>query len=353
LKKSGTTWAADLPLTIGLSNNVSFYVDGQLTTYNGPLWEYNPVEVVARPAPPIINSSIDPVEQQVFQEEEVDVNLFRKYLQANNLSLVVSHNVTRRDRADKQQPYNLRIAGTTNVTIGNSGQIYDISHMQFIQADQRRGYTGGSSTPVPGRRALATPLHDPAADIVIDPGAPADGSVKLASDGSLAALLPARRAISHQLLGTNGQSIVKERYWITYQPGEIRTCKVCHGINTADQAGNPPPENKPEALRELLRYWKSENIPQVGIRNESGTNYLALTFKRRPAVMNLTYNVEISADLNTWITGNQYKGATILDGTNTIEVSRSGSPTETITVRDLEPLEENKTRFIRVRILPD
>src|SRR4051812_86392 len=66
LKKSGTTWVADQPLTSGLSNNVSFYVDGQLTTYNGPLWEYNPVEVVARPAPPIINSSIDPVEQQVF-----------------------------------------------------------------------------------------------------------------------------------------------------------------------------------------------------------------------------------------------------------------------------------------------
>ena len=36
------------------------------------------------------------------------------------------------------------------------------------------------------------------------------------------------------------------------QAGEVRVCASCHGINTADQAGNPPPSNEPQALRKLL-----------------------------------------------------------------------------------------------------
>src|SRR5205823_12341096 len=121
----------------------------------------------------------------------------------------------------------------------------------------------------------------PAADNLPDSAGP-PGSLKLGDDGSFAALLPARRAITHQLLGTNNDSIVKERYWITYQPGEIRTCKNCHGINTKDQAGNDAPMNKPQALRDLLQYWKTQNIPVLSIQTNGNTNYLALTFKRRP-----------------------------------------------------------------------
>jgi hypothetical protein len=51
---------------------------------------------------------------------------------------------------------------------------------------------------------------------------------------------------------------VRERYWLTYQPGEIRTCAVCHGLNVADQAGRSVPTNAPAALRDLLRHWKSQ-----------------------------------------------------------------------------------------------
>src|SRR5207249_1571638 len=193
----------------------------------------------------------------------------------------------------------LRIAGTTNVTWGptnvaalgtNSPKLYDLAYIQFLQADQRRAYTGGGANVQPGRRVLATPLHEPGADNVPNP-AGALGSLKLADDGSFAALVPARRAMTHQLLGTNSESVVKERYWITYQPGEIRTCKNCHGINTKDQAGNAPPNNKPEALRELLRYWRQQNTASVTVTNDSGTNYLALIFTRRPAITNITQTV--------------------------------------------------------------
>jgi hypothetical protein len=355
LRRSGGYWLADQPLTPGLSNTVSYYAAGQLVTYAGPLWELDPVEVAPRPVPVAPSNAVNITEQQVFDEEGVDVGLFQQFLRVNNLALLVSHDVTRRDRADKQQPYNLRIAGTATQTLGTNaaaslGPTYDLSHIQFLQADQRRGYTGGGTIIQPGRRVLATPLHEPAADNVADPAGPA-GSVKLADDGSFAALVPARRAMTHQLMDPNGGSVVKERYWITYQPGEIRTCKNCHGINTADQAGNPPPNNKPEALRELLRYWKQQNTASVSVTNVSGTNYLALTFTRRPAVTSITQTVDVSSGLTEWIAGSQYSGTNAVSNTAvTTELQRSGAPAESVTVRDNVPLEAAPRRFMRVRV---
>ena len=80
------------------------------------------------------------------------------------------------------------------------------------------------------------------------------GATRLGLDGSQATFLPARRAMTHQTVNTNGQEAVRERYWLTYQPGEIRTCAVCHGLNEADQRNQPLPTNSPAALRSLLRY---------------------------------------------------------------------------------------------------
>jgi mono/diheme cytochrome c family protein len=37
----------------------------------------------------------------------------------------------------------------------------------------------------------------------------------------------------------------------------MRSCASCHGTNTANQAGLAAPGNKPQALRELLKYWKT------------------------------------------------------------------------------------------------
>jgi len=365
LKQSGALWFADQPLTPGLSNNatgagVVQYVNGQLVTNTGALWEYEPVEVRSRSLPPVLANSVNGTEQQVFGEEGVDLALFQKYLRVNNLALIVSHNVTRRDRADRQQPFNLRIAGTTNVAWGptnvavlgaNPPKLYDIAHIQFLQADQRRAYTGGGTNPMPGRRVLATALHEPAADNVPDPSS-VTGSVRLADDGSFAALVPARRAVTHQLLGTNNESVVKERYWLTYQPGEIRTCKNCHGINTADQTGaNGPPENKPQALRDLLQYWKAQNTPIVGVQTDANTNYLAVTFKRRSGVSNVTHTVELSDDLGSWLPTSSYAATGNIPNTSfTTEASRTGTPTETITVRENTPLGSYPQRFMRVRV---
>jgi hypothetical protein len=60
--------------------------------------------------------------------------------------------------------------------------------------------------------------------------------------------------------------VVKERYWLSFQAGEVRVCTSCHGINTADQAGHPVPTNKPEAFRQLLRFWKASTQPNGTIQ---------------------------------------------------------------------------------------
>ena len=177
-------------------------------------------------------------------------------MQANNLALVVSRDVTSRDDADRQQPFNLRIEGTSTQTIGASGQIYDISFLQFFQGDQIRGLTGGDNTPNPGRRVLAQIMHDSSALNANPPPTGPAGSVILGTDGSMAAFVPANRAMTWQLTDSAGNPIVRERYWLTFQPGEVRVCAACHGLNETDQANGSIPQNPPQALLTLLQYWQ-------------------------------------------------------------------------------------------------
>jgi len=98
------------------------------------------------------------------------------------------------------------------------------------------------------------------------------GGTELMSDGSQATFIPASRAVTWQLTGTNNNdSVVKERYWISFRPGEIRTCANCHGINTVDQLGRPTPTNAPLALRQLLRFWKTNSVNAYTLTVSNGT----------------------------------------------------------------------------------
>jgi hypothetical protein len=208
--------------------------------------------------------------------------------------------VTTRDHADREQPFNLRIAGTTTQTVAtnNSGQIYDIRYLQFMQADQLRGLTFGTTNPVPGRRVLAKPLHDVAAlgfNLPTTNG-PA-GAVRLGDDGSQAVFLPARHAMTHQLTDAAGNPVVRERYWLTYQPGEIRTCTSCHGINNSDQAGHAAPTNKPQALRDLLRFWKTQTGYSKILSAGQSNAVFQLLVSGAP---NRTNILEATTDWNTW-----------------------------------------------------
>jgi hypothetical protein len=241
-------------LTPGIQGSVSYFDPDVLVTWSGEMWELNPVEVRARPVPARRTTPLDEPEAKIFREENVDQAAFRADLRARNLAVIVSRNVTSRDAADKQQPYNLRVTGTTTQKVAGSSKLFDIAHLQLFQADQVRGL-GGTASPREGRRVLARVMHDPAVKNAPTPG-PA-GSVQIAADGSMAALVPARRAMSWQLTDSAGTPVVRERYWLTFQPGEVRVCAACHGVNSHDQLGAPAPTNSPEALRALLRAWKA------------------------------------------------------------------------------------------------
>lgn len=256
-------YSNDVTLTpgAGIPITTSYYVGTTLVTYNGPAWELDPVEVVSRavpaaPAAPVIH----PVTAAQFAAAGVHIPTFKNYLAANNAALSVSFDVTKRDRHDKQQPYNLRVSWSGHQTTGTgtTAGLYDIAWLRFFQADLRRGYALNTATPIPGRRVVATPLHDTMSQNVQTAGAPA-GAVRIGDDGSVAAVLPAGKAMTWDLLANDAAktSQVKERFWITFQRGEIRTCANCHGINTADQAGAATPTNPPAALADLLAFWRS------------------------------------------------------------------------------------------------
>ena len=259
LTLSGSWYVAGATLTPGISKSVTWYDPDVLVSYSGPLWELDPVEVRARTKPSHTAPPLSASVQQVFTQQNVSVSSLQASLRQQGLALIVSNNVTTRDRNDQQQPFNLRVAGTSTQTLGAGGKIYDISHLQIFQADQIRGL-GGTVDPSAGRRVIAQYMHDPAVNNPTATGSPA-ASVSIGSDGSVAAFVPARRALSWQLLDPSGTPVVRERYWVTLQPGEIRVCTSCHGINTRDQANQVPPTNQPEALRQLLTFWK--DMPAV------------------------------------------------------------------------------------------
>src|SRR5882724_5559119 len=273
LKQSGSVFVPDKILTPGFTNTFSYYVGSNLVTGSGALWELDPVEVAPRPIPSKRVASVQTIEGQVFTEEGVDLPTFQNYLRTNNLALVVSRNTTARDHADRQQPFNLRVGWPGGVqTLGTNGTIYTIGFLQLMQADLLRGFKPDGVTPAPGRRVLSQPLHDAITQNPPPTNIAPAGAVQLATDGSFAVIVPARRALSWQLTDTNAAPIVRERYWITFQPGEVRTCANCHGINQHDQTGiQGPPTNEPLALRTLLRFWLVSN--PVGTAQFSAPNY--------------------------------------------------------------------------------
>ncbi len=248
---SSGRYVAGASLTGGINKSLSYWSPDTKVNFSGLLWELEAVEVVARTRPTRAAVAMEAPERSVFTEEAVDEAALRAWLKTNDLAMIVVRNQTSRDRGDVQQPFNLQVPGGVKTVSPRGGKVYDISHFQIMQADQVRGYSIYD-----GRRAIAQPMHEPKAKNLANPNGPA-GSVKIAADGSTAAFVPARRALAWQTTDAGGNAVVRERVWVTFQPGEVRVCASCHGVNTKDQAGAPPPVNKPEALRELLRSWKS------------------------------------------------------------------------------------------------
>ena len=260
LKLSGSVYVPDQLLTTGITKSISYYDPDTLCSFSGTLWEIDPVEVRSRTIPTKRVSTLPSPEKQVFAEEGVDETAFRNDMKQKGIALIVSRNVTHRDKSDHQQPFYLKVHNSTTQSANTSGKVYDIAHLQMYQADHIRGFHFGNVNPVPGRRILPQYMHDSAVNYNPPTSGEQSYTVKIASDGSYAAYVPTRRAITWALTDSNFKPIVRERYWITTQPGEIRVCASCHGTNDdALTVADPAPQNKPEALRQVLQYWKSSH----------------------------------------------------------------------------------------------
>lgn len=348
LRQENGYWRADKLLTPGFTANVSWWQPDFAQSFAGEMWELDPVEVRPRPRPARRHETLPAPERQIFAEEGVNPGMFREYLRQRDLALVVSRDVTGRDKGDLQQPFNLRVPGGVQ-TVSKPGKIYDIQYMQFFQADLLRGIglRNANSAPRAGRRVLAQEMHDPLTDNAptANPSAPA-GSVRIASDGSVAAMVPARRAMTWQTTSPNGEAVVRERYWLTFQPGEIRTCANCHGVNRESQASLPPSTNPPEALRELLRHWKTNNQTTVGVATIGEAKFPTVTFKRQTAASSLKHKVEYSTDFETWLPASEYTGQGAEHKGPLLEFGRAAGAIETITLRDTAP--DGFRRFYRV-----
>lgn len=243
-------YSAGASLTGGIRKSVSWWDPDTLRTHDGLLWELEAVEVVPRTPPARRSAVLESPEAAVLAEMQVDEAALRAWMRSRDLALIVTRDQTSRDRADRSQPFNLQVPGGRRTVAAGGGRTYDISHFQIFQADQVRAYR------FRGRRPIAQPMHEPAATNPANPGGP-PGSVRIAADGSTAAFVPARRALAWQTTDAQGQAVVRERLWVSFQPGEVRVCASCHGLNRRNQAGQPTPSQPPQALRELLAYWKT------------------------------------------------------------------------------------------------
>lgn len=219
--------------------------------YLGPLNEVDAVELRSRPRPAPKLMAANPIEKSVLEEEGVNEEELKEWMLENKLALVVSRNVTMRDRSDVSQPFNLRIPGGVK-NIPAPGKVYDINRLQFFQGELTRSYLKQS-----GRRVYSRPIRNTYNHPEIEKFFLGNGNVELAPDGSMAAFVPAGRALSWQLIDPDGKAVVRERVWVSFAPGEIRTCTSCHGINSSTHNNLPDPTNKPEALRNLIKSWKN------------------------------------------------------------------------------------------------
>jgi hypothetical protein len=245
LGADGDSLRAQTKLTEGIEKRVSWWDPDYRFTWDGPLWELDPVEVVSRPAPQPRTSSLALPEASVFSDLQIEPEDLRSWLVSQQLALIVMRNVTLRDRGDVHQPFNLRVPGGVEA-IATEGKVYDIAALQLFQAEALRAY--GER---PGRRLLARALQQ----VPFAEAGPVAGTTSVGQDGSVAAFVPAERALSWQLVDPVGEPVVRERNWLSFQSGEIRTCPSCHGINSESQIGTASPENPPEALRDLLTQW--------------------------------------------------------------------------------------------------
>jgi hypothetical protein len=111
------------------------------------------------------------------------------------------------------------------------------------------------------------------------------------------------------------------------------------GANGASPAGDGVPNLIKYALGLNPTNFDAEPAVAGSIQPDGGTNYLTLTVARTAEVTDITYLVEVSSDLNTWVSGS----------TNTVTLTNTAT---LLVVRDNVPVPAASPLYMRLRILP-
>ncbi len=274
---------------------------------SGVLWEVDPVEVVARERPVRRTSRVADLEQQVFDEEHVSIDVFKSYLKKHNQALIVMRDVTQRDKDDKQQPHYLSVGNGAKESPDSKGRAIAVEDFSIFQADYLRAHKHLKGAMLEGRRVMPTPMHDVLNRRYSPDSLPRyapSHNAHIESDGSAAAFVPAYRALSWQLSDAQGKGVVRERYWVSFAAGEVRTCARCHGENSeATSLSMPAPTNTSAALRGLLNVWKQDNYPST-VRllkpaNASMAVSFPLLFSWKKDIHALRYELQLSVRENS------------------------------------------------------
>ncbi len=244
------------------TRNITNHTSSGLTqTFIGPLWQLQPVEVRPTTRPPLLVSKMEAPEREMFISAGVSPLALKSWMRTNDLAMMTVRNVTQRDGADHQQPTNLSVENGVSGVMADGGPAYSVKALQVFQGEYLRGYTSAGGSVGTGRRIKATAMRSRPGMPPTPVGLP-ESSAAVAADGSVAALVPAGRATSWQLVQHNGTPVVRERYWLSFQAGEIRSCTSCHAVNTRDQLGRTAAANAPAALRSLLETVK-QSAPEI------------------------------------------------------------------------------------------
>ena len=111
-------------------------------------------------------------------------------------------------------------------------------------------------------------------------------------------------------------------------------------LNIADYAFNTDPlAPDPDAAVHAL------------LLTTNAQRYLAMQFPVVTAASDITYRIEASPDLETWLPGCTYRGTNRVTATpHTSEFSRTGAGLETVVVYDNTPVDATPQHFLRLRV---
>ena len=123
--------------------------------------------------------------------------------------------------------------------------------------------------------------------------------------------------------------------WDHFTPAEIPTLAAPDGDVDGDGLNNVGEY----AFCRAAKTPDHNAVLTASVLNDGGTDYLAVTFKRRHKALDLTYIVEATSDFSTWVPVSTQVGS----------VQDLGNGMEQVTIRDSEPYLESAPRWMRVR----